>query len=93
MLPAITEILLKKEISAAVLVLGGGIAGCWAAISAAKKGVKVAIVEKGATIRSGAGGRGVTIGWVARQTPLVKLPLKSTHNHQLRPLEVATATL
>ncbi|UCC66673.1 MAG: FAD-binding protein, partial [Deltaproteobacteria bacterium] len=38
-----------------VLILGGGIAGCWAAISAAKMGLKVAIVEKGATIRSGAG--------------------------------------
>jgi len=48
----------EKEISVDVLVLGGGIAGCWAAIAAAKKGVKVALVEKGATIRSGAGGSG-----------------------------------
>ena len=48
----------EKEIDADVLVLGGGIAGCWAAISAAKKGVKVALVEKGSTIRSGAGGSG-----------------------------------
>ncbi len=48
----------KKEITSDVLVLGGGIAGCWAAIAAAKKGVKVALVEKGATIRSGAGGSG-----------------------------------
>jgi succinate dehydrogenase/fumarate reductase flavoprotein subunit len=47
-----------KEVTADVLILGGGIAGCWAAIAAAKKGVKVAIVEKGATIRSGAGGSG-----------------------------------
>ncbi|MFC1906002.1 FAD-dependent oxidoreductase, partial [Chloroflexota bacterium] len=39
-----------------VLVLGGGIAGCWAAITAAKKGAKVAMIEKGATIRGGAGG-------------------------------------
>ena len=35
-----------NEVNTDVLVLGGGIAGCWAAISAAKKGVKVAIVEK-----------------------------------------------
>jgi NADPH-dependent 2,4-dienoyl-CoA reductase/sulfur reductase-like enzyme len=28
----------EKEIAGDVLVLGGGIAGCWAAISAAKKG-------------------------------------------------------
>lgn len=48
----------EKEVSADVLILGGGIAGCWAAISAAKKGLKVALVEKGATIRSGAGGSG-----------------------------------
>ena len=42
-----------------VLVLGGGIAGCHAAISAAKKGAKVIVVEKGATSRSGSGGAGV----------------------------------
>lgn len=41
-----------------VLVLGGGIAGCMAAIAAAKKGKKVILVEKGATKRSGAGGSG-----------------------------------
>lgn len=41
-----------------VLILGGGIAGCWAAIEAAKRGLKIAIVEKGATMRSGSGGAG-----------------------------------
>jgi len=48
----------EREIDADVLVLGGGIAGCWAAISAARKGLNVAMVEKGATIRSGGGGGG-----------------------------------
>jgi succinate dehydrogenase/fumarate reductase flavoprotein subunit len=48
----------EREIEADVLVLGGGIAGCWAAISAARKGVKVVLVEKGNTVRSGAGGPG-----------------------------------
>ncbi|MFX0022063.1 MAG: FAD-dependent oxidoreductase [Candidatus Hermodarchaeota archaeon] len=48
----------QREITSDILVLGGGIAGCWAAIASAKKGVKVALVEKGATIRSGAGGSG-----------------------------------
>jgi succinate dehydrogenase/fumarate reductase flavoprotein subunit len=49
----------EQEIETDVLVIGGGIAGCWAAISAArKKGVRVALVEKAATIRSGAGGPG-----------------------------------
>ena len=49
----------EQIVDADVLVLGAGIAGCWAAISAARKGVKVALVEKSATIRSGAGGPGV----------------------------------
>ena len=48
----------EMEVDTDVLVLGGGIAGCWAAISAAKKGMEVAVIEKGATIRSGAGGSG-----------------------------------
>jgi succinate dehydrogenase/fumarate reductase flavoprotein subunit len=48
----------EREIESDVLVLGGGIAGCWAAISAARKGVKVVLVEKGDTVRSGAGGPG-----------------------------------
>jgi len=49
----------EQEIDTDVLVIGGGISGCWAAISAARnKGVRVALAEKGATIRSGAGGPG-----------------------------------
>jgi len=49
----------EQEIETDVLIIGGGIAGCWAAISAARKGVNVALVEKAATVRSGAGGPGV----------------------------------
>ena len=49
----------ENEVSADVLIIGGGIAGCHAAIQAAKRGAKVVIVEKGATVRSGAGGAGV----------------------------------
>jgi succinate dehydrogenase/fumarate reductase flavoprotein subunit len=48
----------EQEIETDVLVIGGGIAGCWAAISAARQGLKVALVEKGDTVRSGAGGPG-----------------------------------
>ncbi len=47
-----------NTLSADVLVLGGGVAGCWAAIGAAKQGAKVVLVEKGAAISSGAGGSG-----------------------------------
>ena len=48
----------EETITADVLVLGGGIAGCMAAISAARKGQNVVLVEKGATKMSGAGGSG-----------------------------------
>ena len=41
-----------------VLVLGGGAAGCLAAIGAAERGVRVTLVEKGATVASGAAGSG-----------------------------------
>jgi succinate dehydrogenase/fumarate reductase flavoprotein subunit len=47
-----------QQVTTDVLILGGGIAGCWAAIAAAQKGARVTLVEKGATIRSGAGGSG-----------------------------------
>lgn len=40
------------------LVLGGGAAGCFAAIGAAQKGARTILVEKGATIASGAAGSG-----------------------------------
>jgi succinate dehydrogenase/fumarate reductase flavoprotein subunit len=48
----------QQEVEADVLVIGGGIAGCWAAISAARSGANVVLLEKGDTIRSGAGGPG-----------------------------------
>lgn len=49
----------ERMVETDVLILGGGIAGCHAAINAARMGVRVAVVEKGATIRSGSGGAGV----------------------------------
>ncbi|MBI2851231.1 MAG: FAD-dependent oxidoreductase [Chloroflexi bacterium] len=49
----------ENELSADVLVIGGGIAGCHAAINAAKRGAKVIVLEKGATVHSGCSGAGV----------------------------------
>ena len=48
----------ETEVEVDVLVLGGGIAGCWAAITAARNGATVALFEKGDVRRSGAGGPG-----------------------------------
>ena len=61
------------RMEADVLVLGGGIAGCMAAIAAAKKGQKVILVEKGATKRSGAGGSGCDHWESAATNPCSKI--------------------
>lgn len=49
----------ETRVQTDILVIGGGLAGCFAAIHAAKRGCSVAVVEKGATIRSGAAGTGI----------------------------------
>ncbi len=63
----------EQVIDTDVLVIGGGIAGCWAAISAARKGVRVTLVEKSATIRSGAGGPGCDHWCDTAANPLSKV--------------------
>ena len=63
----------ESEVSCDVLVLGGGIAGCWAAIGAARKGAKVVLVEKGVTRTSGAGGSGVDHWHAACTNPASKV--------------------
>jgi succinate dehydrogenase/fumarate reductase flavoprotein subunit len=70
-----------------VLVVGGGIAGCHAAINAARRGAKVAVLDKGAVIRSGSGGGGcdhwhaACMNPASRVTPedLVQLVAKSPY--------------
>ena len=62
-----------NEVATDVLVLGGGIAGCHAAINAARKGVKVTIVEKGGLRRSGQGGAGVDHWQAACTNPCSKV--------------------
>ena len=63
----------ENNIDCDVLVLGGGIAGCWAAIGAARKGAKVVMVEKSATKTSGAGGSGVDHWHAAVTNPACKI--------------------
>jgi succinate dehydrogenase/fumarate reductase flavoprotein subunit len=63
----------EHEETCDVLVLGGGIAGCWAAIGAARKGAKVIMVEKSVTKTSGAGGSGVDHWHAAVTNPACKI--------------------
>ena len=49
----------ENRITADVLIVGGGIAGCHAAIHAARRGASVAIVDKASIRTSGSGGAGV----------------------------------
>jgi succinate dehydrogenase/fumarate reductase flavoprotein subunit len=56
-----------------VLVVGGGIAGCHAAISAAKRGASVVVIDKGAVVRSGSGGAGVDHWGGAYTNPCSKI--------------------
>jgi succinate dehydrogenase/fumarate reductase flavoprotein subunit len=49
----------ENEINCDVLVLGGGVAGCHAAVSAARHGAKVVVADRGHAKRSGCGGAGV----------------------------------
>ena len=56
--PYPNEFGVREAVESDVVVLGGGLAGCFAAIAAARKGLRVALVEKGATERSGSAGSG-----------------------------------
>ncbi len=63
----------ENQVDIDVLVLGGGIAGCHAAINAARQGAKVAIVDKGSIRRSGQGGAGVDHWQAACTNPCSKV--------------------
>lgn len=75
----------EQEIDTDVLIIGGGIAGCWAAISAARNGLKVALVEKGDTIRSGAGGPGCDHWCNAPANPLSNIDPDEWAEHMAAP--------
>jgi len=59
-----------------VLVIGGGLAGCMAAIKAAEHGVKVVIADKANTENSGCAGTGIDHSWA--YIPPVHEPLGYT---------------
>jgi succinate dehydrogenase/fumarate reductase flavoprotein subunit len=63
----------ETRVDTDVLIIGGGIAGCHAAINAARKGARVAVVEKGAVVRSGCGGAGVDHWHMACTNPCSKI--------------------
>jgi succinate dehydrogenase/fumarate reductase flavoprotein subunit len=63
----------ENVINTDVLVLGGGVAGCHAAINAFKGGAKVAVVDKGPVRRSGCSGAGVDHWHAACTNPCCKI--------------------
>jgi succinate dehydrogenase/fumarate reductase flavoprotein subunit len=73
----------KTEVEADVLVLGGGLAGTFAAISAARKGLKVVLVDKGATIHSGAAGSGIDHWGSCPSNPASKVSPESYTQNQM----------
>lgn len=74
--PYANELGNTEELTCDVLVLGGGLAGCYAAIAAARKGASVIIVEKGAIVRSGAAGSGFDHWESACTNPCSKVSAK-----------------
>ncbi len=71
----------EQEIDTDILVVGGGIAGCWAAISAARQGMRVVLVEKADTVRSGSGGPGCDHWCNAPANPLSRVDPDSWAQH------------
>jgi succinate dehydrogenase/fumarate reductase flavoprotein subunit len=59
-----------------VLVIGGGLAGCMAAIKATESGVRVTVAEKANTLSSGCAGTGVDHSWA--YIPIVHGPMGYT---------------
>jgi succinate dehydrogenase/fumarate reductase flavoprotein subunit len=63
----------ENAITSDVLVIGGGVAGCHAAINAVKRGSKVVVIDKGPVRRSGCSGAGVDHWHAACTNPCSKV--------------------
>ena len=63
----------ENEVVTDVLIIGGGVAGCHAAINATKRGAKVVVVDKVSVISSGSGGAGVDHWHAACTNPCSKV--------------------
>ena len=61
------------EIDTDVLVIGGGASGCFAAMGAASRGARVVMMEKAATLTSGAMGSGCDHWEMAATNPCSKV--------------------
>ena len=72
----------ENEVSADILIIGGGIAGSHAAIQAARRGAKVAMVDKAPIIRSGSGGAGVDHWGAAFTNPCSKITPEEMMTHK-----------
>ena len=79
----------ESLVAADVLIIGGGVAGCHAAISAARNGAKVVLAETGNVKRGGSGGAGVDHWHGAVTNPCSKVTpldyteacMESDHGH------------
>ena len=71
----------ENEVNSDILIIGGGIAGSHAAIQAARRGMKVAMVDKAPVIRSGSGGAGVDHWGAAFTNPCSKISPEEIMEH------------
>ena len=71
--PYENELNVTEVVDTDVIVLGGGLAGCHAAIAARRAGKNVILVEKGATVRSGSAGTGFDHWEMACTNPCCKV--------------------
>jgi len=84
MIAAVSKEIADAQLSAEVLVLGGGPAGVWAALSAAEQGRKVILAEKGFVGTGGATAAGnTTIIHAERQSPEWEAMVKRRLQHGL----------